>query len=296
MKESFKRYASALALALTMTGVAQAQTRTKRDVLVPPGAVPSYMGEVYKTLIDRIITRPDRNVFGKKITLPEGRSKDSGSYRKWEHERIGKAADDLMRSEFNGLIAQWLPLSQINQGNASGQYRVRQQSMQILSDTLRSAFGLPSIPVILDVFPDALSASLGFAPPPGMTEKAVKGQLLIVNYVEDPNTAVQYGVHEIAHTIDYSNVERLLRGQIDENDPLYSHVAGIVENGQSYVLPLCSDGKLASIQTCPQKVREYKSQFIESDADRFAGEFVQALSVRLAQQRSVRPTPAPASP
>ena len=215
-------------------------------------------------------------------------------YTRWEKEKTEEAARRYIAdSELQGKLSKWVSMRDIHAGNAAEQYRLRQWSLQRVSDIIHDVFGVPRVTVVLDKIPGDLRFSGVYLEGKDLTIVPDR-RLLLVNYipeaVENPDQMLTVIPHEAKHSVDAKMVRKMHARDIKPDDFRFNHAALINLNKDSYLLP-CSNPAVE--RGCDQKSASYRVQYNERTAFTFSDSFYNTVSmIRLRQEIGQRKAPA----
>lgn len=157
------------------------------------------------------------------------------SYLEWDRERAAAAADAIAADPF--IRENYLRLKKQNRyeniTEARAQYTLKQELAQRTVDILREAYGLPSVPVLLQFFPGVPPEVQGYFIP----EKPH----ILINYNIQTGLTGTYDamlgtlLHEGRHSIDNDYAYMLLRGEMNRDDVRAPHAAAILLNTKEYI-------------------------------------------------------------
>ncbi len=222
--------------------------------------------------------------------------RQSPKYQMLQEKKINESVASLMGNPaFLSNIGQWLPAEKITKDNASAQYDLHKEGLQLVSDEIRATFGLKPALIVLDNLSEKIGVvekdgvvenggvgATGMVFPPEMTDEMSGGkQLVVIDYSAwhlgvSPWSFIEATSHETRHSIDQEMARQLIKGWMDpEINPHFHHIATVILNGHAY-----QNGNSSSLQ------------YTERSAAAFGRDFVRALQTALGniqskQQRSV---------
>lgn len=197
---------------------------------------------------------------------------------------INMLTDNILNSPaYKAIRARLVSAAQITPANAEEQYRLRKNFIEFITQQIRAAYGLATVPTYLDRFPGALNGTAALAISRNYIPEVVDHRVLLFNYnvVETNNveSLLTLTAHEVRHTIDFDMRDMALQGSIDSHDPHFSHVATIHLNQNLYI-PLCATGSYGAV-SCPEQYEGYRNQYVERSANDFANKLIGKLREKI---------------
>ena len=191
----------------------------------------------------------------------------SSHYRNYESTLLEGALKKIVQNpRFKSNLAQWKPQSDYkNRDDAIEQYKIRQESMQLIADELRSAFGFKPIPVELVVVPDHFPIGGFHSPELGK---------IVINYNSEGDRTHSLAkvlpllFEEVKHSIDRDMMWALINGDMKSSDIRAEHATAVLANKENYI------GQLPFSLLHPYDTilsyLDYHDQYIEESAKAFA--------------------------
>lgn len=210
----------------------------------------------------------------------------SDSYRQWEDQRREQIMRELKQNpRLQKLLTQWASVRYYHRDHnrKMEQYAIKQETLQIISDTMRKAFGMEPIPVIIDEIPDDLALwgvyTKTKAPDP-QTGKIKSYEFILISHdlIKDSGNTTSDKLldlffEEVKHSIDSQMASDLLRGKIDADDVRFGHAAAFLLNAQNYAIPdkkACKSYRRLLQRRCEKSIDAYLEQYSERTAKEYA--------------------------
>lgn len=220
------------------------------------------------------------------------------SFQQRDEALIDAIADKIIGSpEYANLKQRIVPAAHITAANASEQFGIRKNFIDLVTHEIRSAYNMDAVTTHLDNFPQRLSGAAAYALNRGNHPYLPTKNTLLFNYAVPNAHAVEslldVAAHETRHTMDFDNRDRAHRYEINADEPEFRHVA-VINLNQNLYIPLCSGVTHPSI-TCPQQFDWYKNQYAERSAQDFARKLVEKFRDKARIAEALENTPQSAS-
>ena len=222
-----------------------------------------------------------------------GRFQPDMYFHRRDEALIETITDKIINSrEYENLKRQILPSTRITATNAREQFNIRKDFINRATHEIRTAYNMDSVTTYIDNFPQQLHGAAAYALSQAHHPELPTNRAVLFNYAvssaHNIETLLDITAHEVRHTMDFDDRDRVYRREITVNDVSFKHIAVINLNHNLYI-PLCAQGT-HSATSCPQQFEDYKNQYVERSAQDFARKLLERFRIKLRTAEALRKT------